>query len=283
MSQGLNKVKRRIAIVENTRKITNAMKLISSVKLRQVQNGYDKRISFYDDLNDTVDLIANYLSTTNDSRLLNSKSKKDKILYVVVSSSLGLCGSYNYNVIRYFNNIIKKGDEVVVIGDKIAKEMEKSNDFKVYYEAQHILNNLTMSNCRVLGHVLLDKYNTDEYKKVVLVYTKYINQIATKVEEITLLPLQYQPNLSRQIKGPDIEGDSTNILDKLTRKYLMSTLFIKLTECVLSEQSCRRNAMDNADKNAEEIVDKLKIEYNKARQAAITQEITEVVSGSMNK
>ena len=283
MSQGLNKVKRRIAIVENTRKITNAMKLISSVKLRQVQNGYDKRISFYDDLNDTVDLIANYLSTTNDSRLLNSKSKKDKILYVVVSSSLGLCGSYNYNVIRYFNNIIKKGDEVVVIGDKIAKEMEKSNDFKVYCEAQHILNNLTMSNCRVLGHVLLDKYNTDEYKKVVLVYTKYINQIATKVEEITLLPLQYQPNLSRQIKGPDIEGDSANILDKLTRKYLMNTLFIKLTECVLSEQSCRRNAMDNADKNAEEIVDKLKIEYNKARQAAITQEITEVVSGSMNK
>lgn len=283
MSQCLNKVKRRIAIVENTRKITNAMKLISSVKLRQVQNGYDKRMSFYDDLNDTVDTIANYLSTTSESRLLKSKSKKDKILYVVVSSSLGLCGSYNYNVIRYFNNIIRKGDEVVVIGDKIAKEMEKSPDFTVYDDAQHILNNLTMSNCRVLAHLLLDKYNTDEYKKVVLVYTKYVNQIATKVEELTLLPLQYKPNRSRQIKGPDIEGDSANLLDKLTKKYLMNTIFIKLTECVLSEQSCRRNAMDNADKNAEEIVDKLKIEYNKARQAAITQEITEVVSGSANK
>lgn len=283
MSQGLNKVKRRIAIVENTRKITNAMKLISSVKLRQVQNGYDKRISFYDDLNDTVDTIANYLSTTNDSRLLKSKSKKDKVLYVVVSSSLGLCGSYNYNVIRYFSNIIKKGDEVVVIGEKIAKEMEKSNNFVIDYDAEHILNNLTMSNCRVLAHKLLDKYNTDEYKKVVLVYTKYINQIATKVEEITLLPIQYKPDLSKQIKGPDIEGDVANILDKLTKKYLMNTLFIKLTECILSEQSCRRNAMDNADKNAEEIVDKLKIEYNKARQAAITQEITEVVSGSANK
>lgn len=283
MSQGLNKVKRRIAIVENTRKITNAMKLISSVKLRQVQNGYDKRMSFYDDLNDTVDTIANYLSTTSESRLLKSKSKKDKILYVVVSSSLGLCGSYNYNVIRYFNNIIKKGDEVIVIGDKIAKEMEKSPNFTVYDDTQHILNNLTMSNCRVLAHLLLDKYNTDEYKKVVLVYTKYVNQIATKVEELTLLPLQYKPNRSRQIKGPDIEGDSANLLDKLTKKYLMNTIFIKLTECVLSEQSCRRNAMDNADKNAEEIVDKLKIEYNKARQAAITQEITEVVSGSANK
>lgn len=283
MSQGLNKVKRRIAIVENTRKITNAMKLISSVKLRQVQNGYDKRMSFYDDLNDTVDTIANYLSMTSESRLLKSKSKKDKILYVVVSSSLGLCGSYNYNVIRYFNNIIKKGDEVIVIGDKIAKEMEKSPNFTVYDDAQHILNNLTMSNCRVLAHLLLDKYNTDEYKKVVLVYTKYVNQIATKVEELTLLPLQYKPNRSRQIKGPDIEGDSANLLDKLTKKYLMNTIFIKLTECVLSEQSCRRNAMDNADKNAEEIVDKLKIEYNKARQAAITQEITEVVSGSANK
>lgn len=134
-----------------------------------------------------------------------------------------------------------------------------------------------------LRRVVLDKYNTDEYKKVVLVYTKYVNQIATKVEELTLLPLQYKPNRSRQIKGPDIEGDSANLLDKLTKKYLMNTIFIKLTECVLSEQSCRRNAMDNADKNAEEIVDKLKIEYNKARQAAITQEITEVVSGSANK
>lgn len=283
MSQGLNKVKRRIEVVENTRKITNAMKLISSVKLRQVQNGYDKRISFYNDLNDTVDIIANYLLQTSDSRLLKSKSKSDKVLYVVVTSSLGLCGSYNYNVIRYFSNIIKKGDEVVVIGDKIAKEMEKSPEFVTYNDAQHILNNLTMSNCRVLAHLLLDKYNTDEYKKVVLIYTKYINQIATKVEELTLLPLQFNPDRSKQIKGPDIEGDSANILDKLTKKYLISSLFIKLTESVLSEQSSRRNAMDNADKNAEEIVDKLKIEYNKARQAAITQEITEVVSGSANK
>lgn len=283
MSQGLNKVKRRIDVVENTRKITNAMKLISSVKLRQVQNGYEKRMSFYNDLTDTVDTIANFFWPTTESNILKNKSKSDKVLYVVVTSSLGLCGSYNYNVIRHLSNTIKKGDEVIVIGDKIAKEMEKSTEFVVYNDAQHILNNLTMSNCRVLAHLILDKYNTNNYKKVVLIYTKYINQIATKVEDLTLLPLQFNHDRSKQIKGPDIEGDSANILDKLTKKYLMSCLFIKLTESVLSEQSSRRNAMDNADKNAEEIVDKLKIEYNKARQAAITQEITEVVSGSANK
>ncbi len=283
MSQGLNKVKRRIAIVDNTRKITNAMKLISSVKLRQVQNGYEKRISFYNDLVDTVNIVANYVSYTSTSNLLNYKGKSDKILYVVVSSSLGLCGSYNYNLVRYFSHIIKNGDEVVVIGEKIAKEMEKSPEFKTYDFVENILNNLTMSNCRILARRLLNMYSTGDYKKVVLVYTKYINQIATKVEDITLLPLDYKVDPDLKYNGPDFETDTDILLEQLTRKYLTSTLFIKLTESVLSEQSSRRNAMDNADKNAEELADKLKIEYNKARQSAITQEITEVVSGSMNK
>lgn len=283
MSQGLNKVKRRIAIVDNTRKITNAMKLISSVKLRQVQNGYEKRISFYNDLVDTVDVVANYVSYTSTSNLLKYKGKSDKILYVVVSSSLGLCGSYNYNLVRYFSQIIKSGDEVVIIGEKIAKEMEKSPEFKTYDFVENILNNLTMSNCRILARRLLNMYSTGDYKKVVLVYTKYITQIATKVEDITLLPLDYKVDPSLKYNGPDFETDTDILLEQLTRKYLTSTLFIKLTESVLSEQSSRRNAMDNADKNAEELADKLKIEYNKARQSAITQEITEVVSGSMNK
>ena len=140
-----------------------------------------------------------------------------------------------------------------------------------------------MSNCRVLQKFILDKFYSGNYKDVVLVYTKYINQIASKVETLKLLPLEFKKIKSMELDSPDFGQNLNFLLDKFTKKYLTSAVYIKFYESILSEQSSRRNAMDNADKNAEELVDKLKIEYNKARQTAITQEITEVVSGSVNK
>lgn len=283
MPQGLNKVKRRISTVESTRKITNAMKLISSVKVRQIQNGYLARVAFNNELNELLNIICNYASTRVDSQLLKINSKTNKKLYIVVSSSLGLCGSYNYNITRYLNEVYKKGDEIVVIGDKIDREIANNNDIKIFREYKDILNNLNMSNCRVLQRFILEKYLSQEYKEVILIYTKYVNQIASKVTEFRLLPLPYKKDKNMQLKLTDFGQDINELLLKYTKKYITSALYIKLFESLLSEQSSRRNAMDNADKNAEELVDKLRLEYNKARQTAITQEITEVVSGSVNK
>lgn len=283
MPQGLNKVKRRISTVESTRKITNAMKLISSVKVRQIQNGYLARVAFNNELNELLNIICNYASTRVDSQLLKINSKTNKKLYIVVSSSLGLCGSYNYNITRYLNEVYKKGDEIVVIGDKIDREIANNNDIKIFREYKDILNNLNMSNCRVLQRFILEKYLSQEYREVILIYTKYVNQIASKVTEFRLLPLPYKKDKNMQLKLTDFGQDINELLLKYTKKYITSALYIKLFESLLSEQSSRRNAMDNADKNAEELVDKLRLEYNKARQTAITQEITEVVSGSVNK
>lgn len=283
MPQGLNKVKRRILTVENTKKITNAMKLISSVKVRQIQNGFNARLTFLNDLKEVLNIIGNASYPTSTNPLLKGYKDASKTLYIVVSSSLGLCGSYNYNVIRYFENIFKNDDEVITIGDKIDKEVIKDQNITLYSDFKDVLNNLTMSNCRVLQRFILDKFLSGKYKEVVLVYTKYINQIASKVETIKLLPLEFEKNKSMELDSPDFGQNLNLLLDKFVKKYLTSALYIKFYESILSEQSSRRNAMDNADKNAEELVDKLKIEYNKARQTAITQEITEVVSGSVNK
>lgn len=283
MPQGLNKVKRRILTVENTKKITNAMKLISSVKVRQIQNGFNARLTFLNDLKEVLNIIGNASYATSTNPLLKGYKDTSKTLYIVVSSSLGLCGSYNYNVIRYFENIYKSGDEVITIGDKIDKEVLKDQNITLYSNFKDILNNLTMSNCRVLQKFILDKFYSGNYKDVVLVYTKYINQIASKVETLKLLPLEFKKIKSMELDSPDFGQNLNFLLDKFTKKYLTSAVYIKFYESILSEQSSRRNAMDNADKNAEELVDKLKIEYNKARQTAITQEITEVVSGSVNK
>lgn len=283
MPQGLNKVKRRILTVENTKKITNAMKLISSVKVRQIQNGFNARLTFLNDLKEVLNIIGNASYATSTNPLLKGYKDASRTLYIVVSSSLGLCGSYNYNVIRYFENIFKNDDEVITIGDKIDKEVIKDQNITLYSDFKEVLNNLTMSNCRVLQKFILDKFLSGKYKEVVLVYTKYINQIASKVETIKLLPLEFEKNKSMELDSPDFGQNLNLLLDKFVKKYLTSALYIKFYESILSEQSSRRNAMDNADKNAEELVDKLKIEYNKARQTAITQEITEVVSGSVNK
>lgn len=283
MPQGLNKVKRRILTVENTKKITNAMKLISSVKVRQIQNGFNARLTFLNDLKEVLNIIGNASYATSTNPLLKGYKDTSKTLYIVVSSSLGLCGSYNYNVIRYFENIYKSGDEVITIGDKIDKEVLKDQNITLYSNFKDVLNNLTMSNCRVLQKFILDKFYSGNYKDVVLVYTKYINQIASKAETLKLLPLEFKKIKSMELDSPDFGQNLNFLLDKFTKKYLTSAVYIKFYESILSEQSSRRNAMDNADKNAEELVDKLKIEYNKARQTAITQEITEVVSGSVNK
>lgn len=283
MPQGLNKVKRRILTVENTKKITNAMKLISSVKVRQIQNSFNARLTFLNDLKEVLNIIGNASYPTSTNPLLKGYKDASKTLYIVVSSSLGLCGSYNYNVIRYFENIFKNDDEVITIGDKIDKEVIEDQNITLYSDFKDVLNNLTMSNCRVLQKFILDKFLSGKYKEVVLVYTKYINQIASKVETIKLLPLEFEKNKSMELDSPDFGQNLNLLLDKFVKKYLTSALYIKFYESILSEQSSRRNAMDNADKNAEELVDKLKIEYNKARQTAITQEITEVVSGSVNK
>lgn len=283
MPQGLNKVKRRILTVENTKKITNAMKLISSVKARQIQNGFNARLTFLNDLKEVLNIICNASYPISTNPLLKGYKDASKTLYIVVSSSLGLCGSYNYNVIRYFENIFKNDDEVITIGDKIDKEVIKDQNITLYSDFKEVLNNLTMSNCRILQKFILDKFLSGKYREVVLVYTKYINQIASKVETIKLLPLEFEKNKSMELDSPDFGQNLDLLLDKFVKKYLTSALYIKFYESILSEQSSRRNAMDNADKNAEELVDKLKIEYNKARQTAITQEITEVVSGSVNK
>jgi len=283
MAQGLNKVKRRIATVNSTRKVTNAMKLISSVKFRQAQAGYLTRKKYCDELQNVVDSVFTVASLTSKSCFLHEFEDQEKILYVVISSSLGLCGSYNYNIFRYFSSVYKKGDEVVPIGSKIHKFVSDDPDVIHHDDYVQILENITMGNARILARDLIRKYRVGNYKKVVLIYTKYLNQIATKVEELTVLPVPYNFIEHDANFAPDIETTIDDLTLKLTRKYLANLLFIKLNESYLSENSSRRNAMDNADKNAEELSEKLTIEYNKARQAAITQEITEVVAGSTSK
>lgn len=283
MGQGLNKVKRRIQTVDSTRKITGAMKLVSSVKFSKLQKELSTKQLYLDELTKFGDIIFN-AAKGQELKLnyLNSPQNSTKNLYILINSNMGLCGSYNHNIIKYFESIYKEGDEVILLGSSLESQLMQSG-IKINKDFINLLENISIAKVRVLSRYINEKYHTDQYKKISLIYTHYKNVISYEVKEFSLLPLEFNQDNELERNLGEFEPDLGYVIHTFVRKYLTAQLYLKIYESHLSEQASRRNAMDNADKNAEELIDKLTLEYNKARQAAITQEITEVVAGAQNK
>ena len=284
MAQNLNKVKRRIQTIESTKKVTSAMKLVSSVKFSQLQREFHARDLYFNSIQELTNNVLSAAKGENvDGYYLNENRTSEKILYVVVTSSLGLCGSYNYNVIKTFTNLYKNGDEVLPIGTTGYNLLKKEKDLIIHDKFVNIMENLEISKIRILEKYLFKLFKEKKFKKIVLLYTHYKNAISFQVKSFDLLPITFDLVEKTKLNPGDYDPNIASFAHRVAKKFVISTIYIKLFESFLSEQASRRNAMENADKNASELIDKLKIQFNKARQAAITQEITEVVAGSLNK
>lgn len=282
MSQGLTKTKRRIQSVTSTKKITKAMELVATVKLKRWKDNMENILQY---LNSMEDIILSCASGIDNDVEVNEfktfKSAKGK-LYVIVTSTLGLCGGYNYNLFKFINNKLTKEDKIFVVGTKGFSKLSHE-DLSLDDKYLSFLDKFNYQSVSLFRQELLNLYLTGEYKEVVLVSTTYKNSLTFIPMEKRILPLDN--NLSKEVSNVDIifEPSQKEVLSLIIPKYLDTLLYGKLTEALVCEQASRRNAMDNATDNAEELLDKLKIEFNKARQQAITQEITEVVGGSINK
>ncbi len=280
--QNLENVKRRLGTVKSTLKITNAMKLVSSVKARKLQNVYDAKKKYSDNCNLLLDSLLFYNEANPDcnfnSKLLLKNEKSKKALYIVVTSNVGLCANYNNNVIRYLQNVYKKDDEVIVIGQKGVIELNSKN-LEFVDEYVNLLANFDENTVEKFVFELADKYKSDKYNKVSIIYTHFVNSIASKVDEKQLFPLNIKENKKRGY-SPVFEPSKDEVIEFAIKKVAFANMMYYLFDSRVSEENARRNAMDNATKNGNELIDKLNLEYNKARQAAITQEITEVVAGS---
>lgn len=284
MSEGLNKVKRRIQTVESTRKITSSMKLVSSVKFAKLQKEFNSKNSYMNEIDEIGKQLFNAAKAKGiKNEFSESFEGATKNLYVVICSNLGLCGSYNNNVLRFVESIYKEGDEFVLVGNKLFNEISDKGKNKIYDDFIGLNEHISILNAKLLKDFLKEKYLTKEYKKISIIYSSYKNVLSFVPLEKQLLPISYEFDKKIQNNPADFEPNLEFFFDKFLNKYLTISIYINLFEASLCEQSARRNAMENADKNAEELVDKLKLEYNKARQASITQEITEVVAGSLNK
>ena len=280
MSLGIIATKRRIKSVNSTKKITKAMQLVSTSKLKKCRDVFDKN-SVY--TSETLNLVKEVLSNVKDSdnKYLVKKDVKAK-LYIVITSNLGLCGGYNANVLSLVKEQIDfNNDYVITLGTK-GSSFFKKRQYNISYNVEEESTGNEQEVSKKVALKALEMFINNEVGEVHIIYTKFVNSLTFTATDLLLLPVEV--NFEEENKGPKteliIEPNTEEVLNELLPFYFNSVIYGCLIESHVSEQASRRTAMENATDNAEEISDKLLIQYNKARQSAITQEITEVVAGA---
>ena len=277
MAQALNKTKRRIASVKSTKKITEAMELVATVKLKKFKNKMEANQFYVREIEGIISHLFEVLS--DDENLYIKPGKGEKNLVVVINSNLGLCASYNSNVFNFVqNNLNKQNDVLMTIGIKGELNYEREG-FEINKDYSSLNEKLEYEDVVKLGRFLHSEFLKGKYKTIKLLYTKYINSLRFEPTLVTLFPLKDEDNPTIIGYEPIYDPNLKTLIDELVPIWLTSSLYQKLIESTVSEQASRRTAMENANDNADELIDKLTIEFNKARQAAITQEILEVVAG----
>ena len=275
MSQQLVAIKKRIKSVSGAYKVTSAMKLVSTVKLRRWKDKMLNNKAYSLELSSICDEIFGFCEDVESPFIVESpKAKKD--LYIVVSSTLGLCGSYNQNVFKIADKVISPNDDLIILGNK---GISHFGNFTSKIDTVDYSSNIDPNLIKALTEYALTNYEKGEYKKVHIIYSTYKNSLSFLPEDFILLPLKKDNKPNNGIP-PLMEPTKEKLFRDLIDIYLKSIIHSKLLEAEVCEQAARSNAMENATKNAEDLLGTLNLEFNKARQAAITEEIVEIVAGS---
>lgn len=280
MAQELANTKKRIQSVNSTLKITKAMELVANAKLKRWKNKMENITQYLLEMSDIISTCAGSYDPFNMSidELKKYKNTSSK-LYIVVTSSLGLCGGYNYNVFKFLNNKIKPEDKVIILGTKGLIKYSHT-DLNLDDDYVSLLDKFDSYASRNLIDKIINEYKTGKYNEVRLIATEYKNSLTFIPNDIKILPFENKNNTIND--NIIFDSNKEEVLSLLIPKYLDVLMYGELTEAIVCEHASRRNAMDTATDNGEELSQKLMLEYNKARQQAITQEITEISSAANN-
>ncbi|MDC1202871.1 ATP synthase F1 subunit gamma [Crocinitomicaceae bacterium] len=282
----LKEIRNRISSVGSTMQITSAMKMVSAAKLKRAQDAITQMRPYASKLKD---ILTNLSATLDLSDNAYSEVREGKVLIVGVTSNRGLCGGFNNNVIKRVNELIAtdySADNVHVLclGKKI-RDVIKRTDY--YYTNEYLLSredvyaDLTFDNVSEIGGELMRLYKTGEFSKICVVYNRFVNAATQKVETEQFLPVQAPESEESAQTGDYIfEPSKEEIVDDLIPKSLKVQLFKAILDSNAAEHGARMTAMHKATDNANELQKTLKLSYNKARQAAITNEILEIVGGA---
>lgn len=280
----LNEIRKRIKTVESTSKITNAMKLVASAKLKKQKELFLNQTAYYEKF---YDIFSYVKSNVNSDFFSIKKNEKGKTLWLTFFSSMGLCGSFNVNIAKELKKFVKPNDDIWMIGKK-GKSILKSKDINnpILLDLELDDKDINYDLFHIIAENLLEIYKSDsEIKAVKIIYTKFVNSLTFIPSVFSLLPfdnLISESRLDKSKSGAEfsIEPNPDDLFASILNDYLATCIYGAIIESKVCENASRRNAMDSATKNANELIRNYKLEFNRKRQADITQEITEIVSGT---
>ena len=282
MPGGMQEIKRRIRSVESTKKITKAMELVATSKLRKTRNQLEQSKPYYTNVAlMTAEILAN-CKGDNDSVYLIENNDVKKDVYVVIASSLGLCGGYNANIFKEIKDVIKPDDYVYSIGSKATSYLTKNHQVITDSKYENLSTTFNFKDIINLVNELTRMYREREIRKIKIVYTEFVNNLTFKPRIVTLLPIDPDDfdHIEISKKATLFEPSSQEVLDNLIPMYLQAVIYGYVIESSTSENAARRISMENATDNADELTEQLLLKYNQARQTAITNEISEIVAGA---
>lgn len=281
-SGNMKDIKRRIKSVESTMQITKAMELVASSKLRKAKEKADKARPYFDALYETMCEIQ----AENPSFLspFTRKAGDGKSLLVVIAGDRGLAGGFNSNIFKLAQARIdelggKDKTDIIAIGKKAVEYFGK-REFNMLGSYPDFSENIRIHQANDIAGEIVDKYVKGIYERVELFYTEYVSSITQQAVTKKMLPVELdgQKKVSKAL--PIYEPSAGQVFNHIVPRYVTGMIFGACVESFASEQASRRNAMENASDNASEMISSLSLMYNRARQASITQEITEIVGGA---
>ena len=285
----LDDLKKRIASVKSTQKITKAMKMVAAAKLRRAQESAEKGRPYSEKMNNIILNLSSGISDKENAPKLLSGSGKDQIhLCVVMTSDRGLCGGFNSNIIKkaksYFAKLSEEGKElkIITVGSKGNDQLKRMYGDKIIESISFKESkNANYFDADKVGKIVIDKFESSEFDICTIFYNQFKNVITQIPQAQQIVPLNSEDSEDNTSEESyEFEPDEDEILSNLLPKNISTQIFKAMLENSASEQGSRMSAMDNATRNAGEMVDKLTIQYNRSRQAAITKELIEIISGA---
>ncbi|MGI5920579.1 MAG: ATP synthase F1 subunit gamma [Syntrophomonadaceae bacterium] len=280
---GVREFKRRIRSVQNTQQITKAMKMVAAAKLRRAQEAAESSRPYTETLQGTLARLSGVAMDVKHP-LLAKRDEVRKVGYIVVTADRGLCGGYNTNIIRAANDAIAQDDRkvenaIIAVGRKARDFYRKRGGVEA--EFVNLGDNISYADAREIGQYVIDAYENEELDEVYLVYARFVNVLRQLPTVDKILPLE-PPQSEGEERAVDYiyEPSADDILLTLLPKYIGSQIYHAMLEGKASEHGARMTAMGNATENASEIIDNLTLVMNKVRQAAITDEILDIVGGA---
>ena len=288
----LDDLKKRIKSVKSTQKITKAMKMVAAAKLRKAQENAEKGRPYSQKMQNIVlNLTRSIDDPMNAPKLLVGNGKDQTYLCVVLTADRGLCGGFNSNICKLakkkFKEILKKGRDlkIITVGSKGLDQIKREY-------GKHIIKKFSFKNkkqisfeeAEIIGNEIIDLFKKDEFDKCILFYNNFKNVITQIPQAQQIIPAENNDDTLKEKEEEsfsyEFEPEEEEILEDLLPKNISTQVFKAFLENAASEQGSRMTAMDNATRNAGDLVDKLTINYNRSRQASITKELIEIISGA---